>query len=125
MKIEFKKVPYTKKNFEYIQNSVKIEGTFCKISPKLVEIDIELQNDIEVECCICGDDFKKRFDEHIEILISDGDYSVEHDHHDDKNIQRVVYEATDHFIDFDQLVESELESFKSDYHTCNNCLEKN
>ena len=39
MKIEFKKVPTTKKELETSFNSVKIEGTFCRISSSLVKIE--------------------------------------------------------------------------------------
>ena len=51
MKIEFRKVPQIEKELEFIYNSVKIEGTFCKISQSLVKIDAVLKGNTEIDCC--------------------------------------------------------------------------
>ncbi len=39
MKIEFRKVPSTAKDFSTSFASVKLEGTFCKISSLLIKVD--------------------------------------------------------------------------------------
>ena len=54
MKIEFKKVPTIKKELETSFDSVKIEGTFCKISQSLVKIDAVLKGSTDIDCCRCG-----------------------------------------------------------------------
>ena len=54
MKIEFRKVPQTPKELEVEYNSVKIEGTFCKISQSLVKIDAVLKGSTDIDCCRCG-----------------------------------------------------------------------
>ena len=75
MKIEFRKVPVQEKNFELELNSVKIEGTFCKISPKLVKIDSKLTGKIPAQCSRCGKEFELNIDEKLSLLVSDGAYS--------------------------------------------------
>ena len=54
MKIEFRKVPQTPKELEVEYNSVKIEGTFCKISQSLVKVDAVLLGNTDIDCCRCG-----------------------------------------------------------------------
>ena len=54
MKIEFKKIPQEKKEFNTSLNSVKIEGTFCRISSSLVKIEASLIGNIEIDCSRCG-----------------------------------------------------------------------
>ena len=54
MKIEFRKVPQTAKELVVDYNSVKIEGTFCKISQSLVKIDAVLKGSTDIDCCRCG-----------------------------------------------------------------------
>lgn len=113
MKIEFRKVPVTKKEFQHGYNSVNIEGTFCKISPTLVKVESTLEGTIEVECCRCGDSFKKDINEELNFLISNGVYKGEE--------EDLIIEIENEIIDFDEICESETSSIKSDYHICKNC----
>ena len=91
MKIEFRKVPQTPKELEVEYNSVKIEGTFCKISQSLVKVDAVLLGNTDIDCGRCG-------------------------------IAEVI-EVENNLIDFDEIIESELNSIKSDYHICKDCLQ--
>jgi len=118
MKIEFKKVPQTPKEFQTDYNSVKIEGTFCKISPSLVKIDSNLTGKTTVECVRCGEDDTITLDEKLIFLISDGIYKS--DSHDE---ELVIIEVEDSFIDFDEIIQSEVSSIYSDYHICANCTD--
>jgi len=115
MKIEFKKLPFTEKEFVNEFNSVKLEGTFCKISSTLAKVQVTLAGNTAVECCRCGKDYAILVDEDLEFLLSDGVY---------KNIDsdELVFEVENNTVDFDQIIESELSSIKSDYHICNDCL---
>ena len=119
MVIEFRKVAQTSKSFEDQVDSVKIEGTFCRISPRLIEIDSRLHGKTEVDCSRCGDTFDTVANEELDFLISDGLYE---DKDSDKSLDRIVIEVDDHTIDFQEIIKSELESFKLDYHVCENCL---
>lgn len=116
MKIEFRKVPQTSKELEIDYNSVKIEGTFCKISQSLVKVDAVLKGSTDIDCCRCGITEVIEVDEELHLLLSDGVYKKDESEY-------LVIEVENGLIDFDEIIESELNSIKSDYHMCNNCLQ--
>lgn len=116
MKIEFRKVPQISKELEVIFNSVKIEGTFCKISQSLVKIDAVLKGSTEIDCCRCGIAEEIEVDEELHLLLSDGVYKNDESEY-------LVIEVENSLIDFNEIIESELNSIKSDYHICENCLQ--
>ena len=116
MKIEFRKVPQTPKELEVEYNSVKIEGTFCKISQSLVKVDAELKGSTDVDCCRCGATEMIEVDEELHLLLSDGVYNKDESEY-------LVIEVENNLIDFDEIIESELNSIKSDYHICKDCLQ--
>lgn len=113
MKIEFKKVPLSKNQFHNDYNSVKIEGTFSKISPSLVKVESTLTGKVEVDCCKCGTSFDKNLSEELNFFISKGIYNGDE--------EDLVIEIDDEFIDFDEICESEISSIQSEYHICSNC----
>ncbi|MCV6607299.1 MAG: hypothetical protein OIF32_03730, partial [Campylobacterales bacterium] len=75
MKIEFRKVPSTKKDISTSFNSVELEGTFCKISPSLVKIESTLKGLVPLDCYKCGTSFDKNISEEFTFYVSDGIYS--------------------------------------------------
>jgi hypothetical protein len=112
MKIEFRKIPLNSSEFEIISNSVKFLGTFSKMSSKLAKINANLNGQCDVDCCKCGDNIVVNLDEKIDFLVSDGIYeSVQND-----DEEFVIIEVQDHILDFDEVLHSEIESLKSEYH---------
>lgn len=116
MKIEFRKVPQTPKELIIESDSVKIEGTFCKISQSLVKVDAVLLGNTEIDCCRCGITEVIEVDEELHLLLSDGVYKKDESEY-------LVIEVENSLIDFDEIIESELNSIKSDYHMCKDCLQ--
>ena len=116
MKIEFRKVPQISKELEIVYNSVKIEGTFCKISQSLVKVDAVLLGNTDIDCCRCGISEIIEVDEELHLLLSDGVYNKDESEY-------LVIEVENNLIDFDEIIESELNSIKSDYHICKDCLQ--
>ena len=116
MKIEFRKIPLQETEFEISSNSVKFLGTFSKISSKLAKINSKLSGKYDVDCCKCGITFDVPVDSDIEFLLSDGIYSSEIN-----DEELVIIEVEDHFLDFNEVLHSELESLRSEYHVCDNC----
>ena len=116
MKIEFRKIPLQETEFEISSNSVKFLGTFSKISSKLAKINSKLSGNCDVDCCKCGITFDVPVDSDIEFLLSDGIYSSE-----SNDEELVIIEVEDHFLDFNEVLHSELESLRSEYHVCDNC----
>ena len=117
MKIEFKKVPQTKKEFELNLDSVKFSGTFCRISSKLAKLDGKIQGNLPVQCAKCGDEFNISLDEKQLFVLSDGPFSVENEKEGE-----LIIEVEDHIVDFDAILDSELESIRSDFHVCSQCI---
>ena len=116
MKIEFRKAPQTSKELEIDYNSVKIEGTFCRISQSLVKIDAVLKGSTDIDCCRCGITEQIEVDEELQLLLSDGLYKGDESEY-------LLIEVENSLIDFNEIIESELNSIKSDYHICENCLQ--
>lgn len=116
MKIEFRKVPneVTKLNTSF--NSVKIEGTFCRISPSLVKVEAHLKGEIELDCSRCAKTETYLLDEELKFLLSDGIFKGEDD-------DFLVIEVENSLINFDEIIQSEVNSIKSDYYICNSCLQ--
>lgn len=118
MKIEFKKVPQTPRDLVSEFDSVKIEGTFCRISSSLVKVDANLTGKTSVECCRCGINDTITLNENLDFLISDGVYKNE-----SSQVEDLIVEVEDSIIDFDEIMQSELSSIYSDYHICANCID--
>ena len=116
MKIEFRKVPFTPKEFQSDYDSVKIEGTFCKISPSLVKIDGILSGNTAIICSRCGEDDTITLNEKVDFLLSDGVYKA-----NSSDSVELVVEIEDNIIDFDEIIQSEISSICSDYHICTKC----
>jgi len=116
MKIEFRKIPLQESEFEISSNSVKFLGTFSKISSKLARINSKLVGKCDVDCCKCGITFEVPLDLDIEFLISDGIYSSDNEDED-----LVIIEVEEHILDFNEILHSELESLRSEYHVCDIC----
>ena len=116
MKIEFKKIPQEKKEFNTSLNSVKIEGTFCRISSSLVKIEANLIGNIEIDCSRCGALETLNINEDLKLLLSDGVFKGNED-------EFLVIEIENSLIDFDEIIQSELNSIKSDYHLCDECTQ--
>ena len=117
MKIEFRKVPLQSSEFDISSDSVKFSGTFSKISSQLAKVDGHLKGEYLAECCKCGESFPLVLDDESRFLISDGIYSCDHNEEE----ELIVVEVDNHIIDFDELLHSEIESLKSEYHICDTC----
>jgi len=116
VKIEFRKIPLDESEFEISSNSVKFLGTFSKISSKLAKINSKLVGKCDVDCCKCGTTFTIPVNTEVKFLVSDGICSSEQDEE-----EFVIIEVEEHLLDFDEILHSEIESLKSEYHICDTC----
>jgi len=117
MQIEFRKVPFTPKEFSLELDSVKLEGTFCKMSPTLAKVEATLVGPTAVDCCRCGAEYTIDLNENLEFLLSNKVYE------DESELENLVIEIENDMIDFNEIIESEISSIRSDYHICALCLE--
>ena len=115
MKVILRKVTKTPLDFEVKSNEITFKGYLQYHSGKLILLHADLKGMLETECSKCGEEFKLSVDEEIEFFISDGIYE------DDSSIELDVVESFDSLADLDELLLSEVELIKSDYHSCKNC----
>ncbi|NQY20974.1 MAG: hypothetical protein HRT40_06660 [Campylobacteraceae bacterium] len=116
MKIEFRKLPTVKRDFSVSLLSVKFEGTFCKISSALAKFETKLSGQIELQCSRCGDTNEMEIDEDFNFLVSDRVYKND-------QIDELIIEINDEFVDFDEIIQGEVASMQSEYYLCTSCKE--
>ncbi len=115
MKITLRKVTKTPLDFEIKSNEITFKGYLEYHSGKLILLKANLVGNIDTQCKICGEEFNLPVNEEIEFFISDGIYE------DDGNIDLDVVESFNSIADLNELLNSEIELIKSDYHSCDNC----
>lgn len=117
MKYTLRKVTSTPIDFELKSGEITFKGYLEYHSGKLILLKADLQGSLPKSCDICAEEFNLLVDENVEFFISDGLYEG------DTNIELDVVESFDGGIDMEELLDSELELIKSDYHACENCQE--
>ena len=115
MKITLRKVGRSPLNFEKKIDQISLKGFLQYDKDKLVLFDAKLSGTLESECAICGETFELEVDEDLKFYISDGIFV------DEKNSMIDVVEAKNGELDIDELLASETELIKSDYHCCEFC----
>jgi uncharacterized metal-binding protein YceD (DUF177 family) len=83
-----------------------------------VKIDAELTGNTDIDCCRCGKTEFIEVDETLNFLLSDGIYK-------NNESEELVIEIENSLIDFNDIIESELNSIKSDYFICEECSQIN
>jgi uncharacterized metal-binding protein YceD (DUF177 family) len=115
LKVILRKVTNTPLDFDIKSDEITFKGYLQYHSGKLILLKARLNGLIDTECSRCGEEFNLPVDEEIEFFISDGVYE------DDENIELDVVESLDSTADLDELLNSEIELIKSDYHICDSC----
>ena len=115
MKIQLRKVTKIPLDFEVKSNEITFKGYLEYHGGKLILLKANLSGLLEKSCDICAEEFKMPLDENVEFFISNGIYE------DDSNIELDVVESFDGIVDIEELLSSEIELIKSDYHSCEKC----
>lgn len=97
--------------------NVTFKGYLEYHNQKLILLSANLSGTLLKPCDMCAEDTTISIDEDIEFYISDGIYQ------DNNEIELDVVESFDGYADLDELLNSEIELIKSDYHFCDNCKE--
>ncbi len=114
MKIDFKKVSHSSVSFDIKLSDIVFKGQLKYYKRNLLDLDATIKGNLLIDCYLCGSEFLKPINEKINFLINDGVYDL---HNDDLE----VIESLNGIIDIDELLNSEIELFKSDYHICSDC----
>lgn len=119
MKILLRKVGKTPIDFEVKSDEITFKGYLQYDTDKLILLNAKLSGKIKTECDVCAKDFMLEVDENIEFFISEGVY---HNNKEDSFLEVVeVYNST---LDLEELLASEVELLKNDYHICQECEAK-
>ena len=113
MNIPFRRITKTPTEFTTTLDGVTLKGEVVFTERNLALLQAELSGEIMLTCDICAEDFATMLNEKIELLVSDGVYKGFNDAYDVIEIQET--------LDFDELIRSEIELIRNDYHSCDNC----
>jgi hypothetical protein len=98
--------------------SIKAKFTLKQKEYNLLHSLLKIEGSINSICNTCSDDIILEISEEIEFLISNGIYKGSHSEFD-------VIEAVDGEIDFNSILESEIELIRDDsYKKCDSCKDK-
>jgi hypothetical protein len=115
LKVTLRKVTKTPLDFIVKSNEITFKGYLEYHAGKLILLKADMTGFLEKPCDICAEEFKMSVNEEIEFFISDGIYE------DENTLELDVVESFDGNADVDELLNSEIELIKSDYHGCENC----
>lgn len=114
MKINFKKIPQCGVDFETISENLKFSGKLNKESRNLVKCSGKIEGTLECQCDRCAEDITLEVNEKVDLLINEGFYKT-----GEELVE--VMEFFDGVVDLDVVLQSEVETLKSDYHYCSAC----
>lgn len=117
MRVHLRKVTKTPLDFEIKSDEITFKGYLEYHSGKLIFLKADIKGFLLKDCDICAEEFKLKVNEEVEFFISDGIYT------DDNEIDFDVVESLDGMADLEEILNSEIELIKSDYHSCDNCNE--
>jgi len=115
MKFTLRKIGKTPTDFELKSDEITFKGYLEYHNGRLILLKANLAGFITKDCDICAEKFKLPVDEKVEFFICDGIYEG------DNSIELDVVEVFNDVVDMDELLNSEIELIKSDYHSCENC----
>lgn len=113
MRVKFSDIKKENFNFVVEQNGVTFSGVAKKHSHNSVKCSGKIVGATSHLCDRCSDEFLLPIDEEVEVIASDGVTSS-------STLENIV-EFFDGFVDFEEILISELESYKSDYFYCEKC----
>jgi len=119
LKITLRKVTKTPLDFEVKSDEITFKGYLEYHGGKLILLKANLSGLLEKSCDTCAEEFRMPVNENIEFFICDGIYE------DDNNTELDVVESFNGMADIDELLSSEIELIKSDYHSCDECKHSN
>jgi len=115
LKVTLRKITKTPLDFEVKSDEITFKGYLEYHTGKLILLKANLSGFLTKNCDICAEEFKLPVDENVEFFISEGIYE------DSNEIELDVVEILNDTVDIGELLSSEIELIKSDYHSCENC----
>ncbi|PZT47596.1 hypothetical protein B6S12_08175 [Helicobacter valdiviensis] len=107
------KIPFCIDFKENSKDVIKLEGflSSCEYDTRLLKFQARLSGQIELVCDMSGQEYLKDLDENLEFYLSDGIFCCE-----TENFEEII-ECENGMIDFLEILRSELEMIRCDFHT--------
>lgn len=115
MKILLRKIGKIASEFEVKSDEITFKGYLQYDTNRLILLRAKLSGNLQTRCDICAKDFILEVDEDIKLFISDGIYKS-----DSEELLDII-EVYDSMVDLEDILKSEVELIKSDYHICPEC----
>ena len=112
MKIAFHKVTRRPMDIEHTLNECTLKGEIKRVSSNEVELDANLSGNAQLYCDRCGDSIDRDINTKLQLRLSDRAVGME---------DLDMIEFADGFIDFDYIIESEINLLSAGYNYCNKC----
>ena len=117
MKIGFNKVGSSAIPFEISKESLIFSGTLESFSRSLIELEAKITGEVSLPCDICAEEIIRSLNESVTFRLCDGIYEG-----DDHEFE--IVEVENSMIDLEEILDSEIELFKSSYFCCKECKNK-
>ena len=112
MKIAFHKISRRPIEIEHTLNDCHLKGEIKKVSAHEVELDASLSGTAQLYCDRCGKSIDRDINTKLHLKLSDRAVGM-----DDLD----TIEFADGFVDFDYLIESEINLLSAGYNYCEDC----
>lgn len=98
---------------------ITIEGSLIRKGYGMAILDASLKGIVELLCDGCGESFPLSVDEKVTLKITDAPYKTNEGPGEEQDYD--IIEFLDGIIDLDEIIISEVNAIKLDYHKCNKC----
>lgn len=115
MLINFSKISHQPYKFDISEKGVKFTGEIIKKSQNICELKGRLDGILAYICDRCGENFNLKINETVNLILSNGIFK------DDNHEISDVIEFLNGVINLDEILQSEIEAYKSGYFYCDKC----
>ena len=123
MKIPFQNLGKQPKHvfvsFNDEEAEIVLEADLKKTRQDTVLLEGELKGTIELECDACGESYAHHVDEKVTLTLTDRPYHSGSADGDEQDYD--IIEFLDGIIDLNEIILSEVNTIKYDYHKCTKC----
>jgi uncharacterized metal-binding protein YceD (DUF177 family) len=98
---------------------VTLEGSLKKKGYGAAELDASFSGVITLDCDGCGEQYSYKLEEKVTLKLTDSPYKAGEGNGADQDYD--IIEFIDGIIDFDEIIISEVNTIKYDFHKCEKC----
>lgn len=123
MKIPFKSITPQIKKIDYRLSSdgfdIMLKAQLLRRDSVFVKLDACFEGKVNLECDSCAEDYEEEIAQEVVLYVTDR--VIKRDQLSDDEMSYDIVEFPDGIIDIDEVITSEINAIKLDYHKCKNC----